>query len=315
MKTKQSTIALGTWSWGAGFAGGDQVFGNHLGADELAPVFDAALRAGLNVWDTATVYGMGSSEEILGQFVSGVERDKLVISTKFTPQIADMYDNDVEKMADASMERLGVNRIDIYWIHNPMDVERWTKGLIPLLRSGKVGRVGLSNHNLAQIQRAQAILEAEGFGVVAVQNHYSILYRSSEYGGILEYCQQQNIEFWAYMVLEQGALSGKYTPQHPMPANSARGARYNPLLPQLEILTKAMGEIGVRYQASPAQIAIAWALAKGTMPIIGATSVQQVEEAAHAATIQLTAAEMEQLEQTARSLDIDTRGEWEQAMD
>ena len=72
-------------------------------------------------------------------------------SGEFTPQIAEVFENSVEKMADASIERMGCDYIDIYWIHNPMDVERWTPGLIPPLRSGKVKRVGVSNHNIKEI--------------------------------------------------------------------------------------------------------------------------------------------------------------------
>lgn len=72
--------------------------------------------------------------------------------------------------------------------------------LIPLLQSGKVKRVGVSNHNLAQIRRANEILNASGYSLSAVQNHYSLLYRASEEAGILDYCRQNNITFFAYMV-------------------------------------------------------------------------------------------------------------------
>jgi len=148
-------IALGTWAWGAGAFGGDSVFGSKTDVENLKPVFDAAMKAGLSLWDTATPYGMGC------------------------------------------------DYIDIYWIHNPMDVERWTPGLIPLLQSVKVKRVGVSNHNIKEIQRANEILAEAGFKVSAVQNHFSLLYRSSEKGGVLDYCKANGIEFWAYMVLEQ----------------------------------------------------------------------------------------------------------------
>ena len=162
MKKEMSQIALGTWAWGAGAAGGDQVFGNCTDIDTLRPVFDAAMLHGLNLWDTATAYGMGASEDILGTFAKTVRRDEIFLSTKFTPQIAQMYDNSVEKMADASLKRLGTDYIDVYWIHNPMDVERWTPGLIPLLKSGKIRQVGVSNHNIEEIKRANEILKAGG---------------------------------------------------------------------------------------------------------------------------------------------------------
>ena len=302
-----SKIALGTWAWGAGAFGGDTVFGSNTDVDNLKPVFEAAMKAGLNLWDTATAYGMGESERILGTLAKQYSREEVLISTKFTPQIAEIYDNSVEKMADAS--------IDIYWIHNPMDVERWTPGLISQLKSGKVKRVGVSNHNIAEIRRANEILGEAGFKVSAVQNHFSLLYRSSEKGGVLDYCKEQGIEFWAYMVLEQGALSGKYNKENPLPAESDRGKKYNPVLPQLEALTNEMTAIGKKYGASCSQIGIAWAIAKGTMPIIGATKERHVVEAAEAADIVLTPEEVARLEALADATGIDTRGGWEHSME
>ena len=308
-------IALGTWAWGTGAFGGDTVFGSKTDVENLKPVFDAAMKAGLNLWDTATAYGMGESEKILGSLAKEYKREQVQISTKFTPQIAEFYDNNVEKMADASIERMGCDYIDIYWIHNPMDVERWTPGLIPLLKSGKVKRVGVSNHNIREIQRANEILAEAGFKVSAVQNHFSLLYRSSEKGGVLDYCREHGIEFWAYMVLEQGALSGKYNKENPLPAESDRGKKYNPVLPQLEALTGEMTAIGKKYGASCSQVGIAWAIAKGTMPIIGATKERHVVEAAEAEKIQLTAEEVARLEQLADATGIDTRGGWEHSME
>ncbi len=310
-----SKIALGTWAWGAGAFGGDAVFGSKTDVTNLKPVFDAAMKAGLNLWDTATVYGMGESEHILGTLAKDYGREEVLISTKFTPQIAEIYENSVEKMAEASIERMDCDYIDIYWIHNPMDVERWTPGLIPLLKSGKVKRVGVSNHNIKEIRRADEILSEAGFRVSAVQNHFSLLYRSSERGGVLDYCRQNGIEFWAYMVLEQGALSGKYNKENPLPEESDRGKKYNPVLPQLEALTNEMTAIGKKYGASCSQIGIAWAIAKGTLPIIGATKERHVVEAAEAADIELTAEEVARLEALADATGIDTRGGWEHTME
>ena len=308
-------IALGTWAWGAGAFGGDTVFGSKTDVENLKPVFTTAMKAGLSLWDTATAYGMGDSEKILGSLAKEYKREDVQISTKFTPQIAEFYDNNMEKMANASIERMGCDYIDIYWIHNPMDVERWTPRLIPLLQSGKVKRVGVSNHNIKEIQRSNEILGEAGFKVSAVQNHFSLLYRSSEKGGVLDYCRKQGIEFWAYMVLEQGALSGKYNKENPLPAESDRGKKYNPVLPQLKALTNEMTNIGQKYGASCSQIGIAWAIVKGTIPIIGATKKRHVIEAAEAEKIKLTTDEVTRLEQLADATNIDTRGGWEHSME
>ena len=308
-------IVLGTWSWGQGAAGGDQVFGNHVGTEKLQPVFDEAMKNGLNMWDSAVVYGMGSSESILAAFTKKCRREDVYISTKFTPQIADESAADpVAAMCESSLSRFGTDHIDMYWIHNPADVERWTPYLIPLVKSGKVRRVGVSNHNLAQIRRAEEILSAEGVHISAVQNHYSLLYRSSEKAGILDYCKEKGVDFWSYMVLEQGALSGKYDTAHPLPEGSQRGDTYNPMLPRIEKLVKVMRGIGEKYEASPAQVALAWAIAKGTTPIIGVTKVSQVQDAVKAAQIVLTAEETYRMEKAADEAGVDTRGSWEMPM-
>ncbi len=311
---KLPSIALGTWSWGAGFAGGDQVFGNNLGVEELKPVFDEAMANGLNLWDSAVVYGMGASETVLSTFTRDCKREDVLISTKFTPQIAGDAENPVANMLAGSLERFATDYIDIYWIHNPADVEKWTPNFIPLVKSGKVKRIGVSNHNLAQIKRAEEILSKEGVHISAVQNHYSLLYRSSEKAGILDYCKENGIDFWAYMVLEQGALSGKYDTEHPLPAGSQRGETYNPLLPQIEQLVAVMRTVGDKYGITPAQVALAWTIAKGTTPIIGVTKPSQVQDAVRAVRITLTADEMKVLEEAAESTGVDTRGSWEMPM-
>ena len=313
-KMELPKIALGTWSWGVGAAGGDQVFGNHLDVDQLRPVFETAMKHGFNLWDSAVVYGMGASERILGTFTQEYPRENVIISTKFTPQIAGDGADPVDNMCNGSLERFGTDYIDIYWIHNPADVERWTPFLVPLVKSGKVKQVGVSNHNLAEIKRAEEILSAEGIHISAVQNHYSLLYRSSEEAGILDYCKDHNIIFFAYMVLEQGALSGKYHTNNLLPAGSQRGEMYNPLMPQIEKITEVMKKVGSKYHASVSQIAVAWAIAKGTTPIVGVTKPEQVNDIVKATQFALSPEDMECIEQAALNAGVNTRGSWEHEM-
>ena len=314
MSTTIPKIALGAWSWGAGAAGGDQVFGNHLFEEELKPVFEKALECGLNLWDTAAVYGEGTSERILGNFVKDVRRNSVILSTKFTPQIAGSSPDAMQEMIDGSKERLYTSVIDVYWIHNPMDIPKWTPDLIPLAKSGQIKTIGVSNHNLMEIKRANEILAAEGLKVSAVQNHYSLLHRSSERAGILDYCKENGITFYSYMVLEQGALTGRYSEENPFPEGSGRAEAYNPHLKELTALIDELKIIGTRFDASPAQVATAWAIAKGTLPIIGVTKVNQVEEAAKAARIELTADEISRLEKLGDETGVHTLREWEKEM-
>ena len=311
MKLRQlPKIALGAWAWG-----NDGTFGGNLTAADLRPVFDAARKAGLNLWDTAYVYGMGASEKVLGEFLRTVPRDSYLISDKFTPQCADPNaENAVTAMYEASAKLLGTDEMDLYWIHNPVGAPEWTRKLIPLAKTGRIGRIGLSNHSLAEIREAAAILEAEGLKIAAIQNHYSLLNRSSETSGILDYCKENGITFFSYMVLEQGALSGKYDTKHPFPADSDRGAVYNPMLPQLEKLNAGLKEIADKHGVAAAQLPVAWAIAKGTLPIIGVTKVYQVEDAAKAAALELTAGEIDTMERLASETPLNVIRYWEKEM-
>ncbi len=303
-------IALGAWAWG-----NDGTFGGNLTAAQLRPAFDAAMKAGLNLWDTAYVYGMGASEKILGEFLHTVPRDSYFLSDKFTPQCANpTSDNAVTAMYETSAKLLGTDYMDFYWIHNPVGAPEWIRKLIPLAKSGKIGYIGLSNHSMAEIREAAAILEKEGLKISAIQNHYSLLNRSSETSGILDYCKENGIIFFSYMVLEQGALSGKYDTKHPFPADSDRGAVYNPMLPQLEKLNAGLKEIAGRHGATIAQLAVAWAIAKGTLPIVGVTKAYQVEEAAGAAALELTADDIQTMERLAGDTPLDVICGWEKEM-
>lgn len=307
---KMPKIALGAWAWG-----NDGTFGGNLTSEQLHPVFDAAMQAGLNLWDTAYAYGMGTSEKVLGEFLRTVPRDSYLISDKFTPQCANpTVDNAVITMYDTSATLLGTDYMDIYWIHNPVGAPEWTRKLIPLAKMGKIGRIGLSNHNLEEIKEAAEILKKEGLRISAIQNHYSLLNRSSEDSGILDYCKENDITFFAYMVLEQGALSGKYDTQHPFPEGSDRAAVYNPMLPELEKLNACIKEIADKHGVAPAQVPVAWAIAKGTLPIIGVTKVYQVEDAAKAAALELTVDEIAAMEELTAGLSLNVIRYWEKEM-
>lgn len=310
---KLPAIALGTWSWGIGDAGGDQIFGHHLDESDLRPVVDAAMQGGLTLWDTAYAYGAGDSERILGDLLNDYARETYTLSTKFTPQLA-TDDQAVTEMLAGSLKRLKTDYIDIYWIHNSDDVARWTPKLIPLLQSGQIRQVGVSNHNLSQIKQANQILGTAGFKVSAVQNHFSLLDRASEQEGILDYCRENDIKFFAYMVLEQGALTGKYDMVHPLPADSSRGNVYNPMLPELTKLVQRMQAIGTTQDATVAEVATAWALAKGTLPILGVTKPAYVESAKRALAVKLSANEIRDLEALADATHLDTRGGWEHSI-
>lgn len=313
-RLKAPVIALGTWAWGDSGEPGDGYFGSSLSQAGLEEVADGALAAGFTLWDTAMVYGMGRSETVLGEVLKRFARSDYQLSTKFTPQAAGTGDDPVADMLEESLARLGTDYIDLYWIHNPADVARWTPHLIPLLKSGKVKHVGVSNHNLSDIELANKILGKTGYRVEAVQNHYSLLYRSPEDAGLLEYCRNQGIPFFAYMVLEQGALSGKYSPENPLPEGSNRAQTYNGMLPQLKALTDKLASIGQKHGAAAPDVATAWAIAKGTTPIIGITRRNYIDGLVRAAGMTLSSDDIAELEAFADAANVNTRGWWEKEM-
>lgn len=313
MKQNEAKIVIGTWSWGTGgFAGGNVVFGNSLNTLDLTTVYEKAISSGLNIFDTAYAYANGESERILGELVSKSERNKIIISDKFTPGMQnDEANNPLMDMLEGSLNRLGTNYIDIYWIHNAADIERWTPLLVDAVRSGKVKRVGVSNHSLEQVKRVQEILSPAKIKISAVQNHFSLLYRNSINDGLLEYCKENNIDFFSYMVLEQGALSGKYDEQNLLPEESNRGKKYNPLFSKIEPLLTKLKEIGFDNQATAAQVAASWAIWRGTTPILGVTKEEQVEEASKIINLKISNEEYNELENIANNLKVDTFGGWE----
>ena len=304
-------IALGAWAWG-----NDGTFGNNFSADDLKPIFDTAMENGLNLWDTAYAYGMGTSEKVLAGFLKGLPRDAYLVSDKFTPQCANGSSPTAMKdMIDMQLGLMELDRFDIYWIHNVWEAPKWTEELTKYFEGKEnVPLLGVSNHNLAEIKQADEILKAHGLKLSAVQNHYSLINRSSEDSGILDYCRENDIHFFAYMVLEQGALSGKYDTAHPMPEGSARAETYNPVLDKLETLNVELKKLADKYSVGPAQIPVAWAIAKGTLPIIGVTKEGQVLDAVKAANVSLSAEETSGLEKVADSLELNVIRMWEKEM-
>ena len=151
-------IALGAWAWG-----NDGTFGGSLTAETLRPIFDKAMENGLNLWDTAYAYGMGTSEKVLAGFVKGLPRDSYIISDKFTPQCADGSSPTAMKdMIEMQLGLMELDRFDIYWIHNVWDAPKWTEELAKYFE-GKdhAPMIGVSNHDLAEIKQAAEILKAQ----------------------------------------------------------------------------------------------------------------------------------------------------------
>lgn len=287
------------------------IFGNNLNENDLKNIYDQATALGFTLWDTAAIYGMGTAETILGHCIKD---NNTIISTKFTP-FAIQSKSAMKKSLDKSLSRLAINEVDIYWIHNPKNVEKWTNEIIPLMKSGKIKYAGVSNHNLDEIKQVASILEKSGIKLSAVQNHYSLLYRASEEAGLLDWCKENNVVFFAYMVLEQGALTGKYNFDKPLKKKTRRGQAFSPeTLKKLECLITTLGVIGDKYKASIPQIVIAWAIAKNTVPLIGVTKISHISDANSALNICLSADDINVIEKAAKMTNVSVKASWEKEL-
>ena len=260
---------------------------------------------------------MGTSEKVLASFLKDLPRESYLVSDKLTPQCLDTTAPDpVAAMHNMQLDLMGLDHFDIYWVHNTAQAPNWTRALAEFFEGRKnVPMIGVSNHNLAEIKEADAILREHGLKLGAVQNHLSLINRSSIDSGILDWCRENDVVFFSYMVLEQGALSGKYDTAHPMPEGSARAQTYNPVLDKLEVLNAKLAEVAAAHGVGVAQVPVAWAIAKGTLPIVGVTKKSHVADAAAAAAVELTDTEVAELEELADTLEINAIRFWEKVMD
>src|SRR3712207_7448158 len=145
--TKLPKIALGAWAWG-----NDGTFGNHFTAKDLKPIFDTAMKNGLNLWDTAYAYGMGTSEKVLAGFLKELPRESYLLSDKFTPQCANVSSpTAMADMIEMQLALMDLEHFDIYWIHNISDAPKWIEELAKYFEGkDRVPMIGVSNHNLSE---------------------------------------------------------------------------------------------------------------------------------------------------------------------
>ena len=300
-------VMIGTWAWGPGFNGSKQVFGNNYDEEILRETFERAVNLGLTRWDTAAVYGMGSCEKLLGKFIDG--RDGIFISTKFFPD-KKFREGALEKSFHESMTRLNLKSADLFWIHKPNNITKNLQEAVPLLQDGRIRSIGISNVSLKDIRTAEDILSREGLSLGAVQNHFSLLRNDQQ--PLIDYCNSKGITYYAYMVLEQGALAGRYNVTCPFPLLSMRRLAFpKSKFRKIESLLKLMEQTALKYNIDKSQIPVLWVIAKGAVPIIGITKPVYAERLAEALQVDLTPEEIEQLTSEAAATGIRQQGSWE----
>lgn len=287
-------LGLGTAAWG------DRLFWGHGRSHtdtDLEAAFEAGLAAGIHLFDTAEIYGRGHSERLLGKFIGGNGSEALVV-TKFFPYPWRLRKTSLPAALRSSLARLGREQVDLYLVHwpsPPVSIETWMDGLADAVEAGLVRAVGVSNYNLAQMERAHAALARRGVPLAANQVQYNLLQRAPERYGLLAACQEMGIKLMAYSPLAMGTLTGKYTPQNPLPG--ARGWRFNRRLARMQPLFDLLRDIGQDHDGkTPSQVALNWVIAKGALPIPGAKNARQAEENARATGWRLTEPEVAALD-------------------
>jgi aryl-alcohol dehydrogenase-like predicted oxidoreductase len=291
MRTKQlgnsdlfiTPIGFGAWAIGGG--GWEFAWGAQDDSDSITAIHEA-LDGGINWIDTAAVYGLGHSEEIVARALAGM-RNPPYVFTKCSMvwdgqrEIGHSLKADsIRRECEASLRRLRVEAIDLYQVHWPdpdADIEEGWATLAALQQEGKVRHIGVSNFNVAQMQRAQAIAS-----ITSLQPRYSLVHREIE-DAILPFAARQNIGVIAYSPMASGLLSGAMTPERigRLPADDWRKHHPDFQEPRLHrnlMLVRLLRTIGKRRGYTPAEVAVAWALHNPavTGAIVGARRPGQV---------------------------------------
>jgi aryl-alcohol dehydrogenase-like predicted oxidoreductase len=299
-----TTVGLGTWAIG----GGDWDFGWGPQDDkESIAAIRRALDLGINWIDTAAIYGLGHAEEIVAKAITG-RRDEVIVATKCglrwrsgsTTPFGQLDAESVREEAEASLKRLNTEVIDLYQIHWPnpdKDIEEAWTAIAKLLEQGKVRYAGVSNFNVTQLKRVQAI-----HPITSLQPPYNMLERGVE-DEVLEYCVANHIGIVVYSPMKAGLLTGKYTKERVanLPDGDWRRGSDEFKEPRLSVnlnLIKQLKPIAERNDISLGQLAIAWVLRRPevTAAIVGARRPQQIEETIEAGDQMLSQQDIEQIQ-------------------
>lgn len=298
-------LCIGTWAWGDSFFWS---YGKDYTETDLKQAFENAIASGVTFFDTAEIYGLGKSEQFLGQFIKQTDQP-VQIATKYMPLPWRFSAQSVHDAVTHSLDRLGVKSVALYQVHMPFDFFMGKKTLMEALaeevKQGRIGSIGVSNYSADQMREAQGYLAAKGVPLAVNQVRYSLINREIEANGILQTAKELGVTILAYSPLAQGLLTGKYKPEN---ADSVTGARkldpkfsrqgLEKLMPVIDRLT----QIGAKHDKTPAQVALNWLIAQGSViPIPGAKNANQAKQNAGAIGWSLDADEVTQLDLLTRS--------------
>ncbi|MCD6289763.1 MAG: aldo/keto reductase [Anaerolineae bacterium] len=290
-----SPLGIGTWAWGDSVWWG---YGRKYTDEDIQAAFQAALAGGVNLFDTAEVYGLGRSERLLGRVIRATGHE-VIVATKFFPFPWRLTGRSLFRALRGSLKRLGLSQVGLYQIHfpfPPVPIEAWMNALADAVEAGLVRSVGVSNYNAEQMQRAYDALARRGILLASNQVHYSLLQRKPERNGLMALCEQLGVTMIAYSPLGMGLLTGKYTPDKPPPG--LRGQRSTrEQLRRIQPLIGLLREIGQAHgDKTPSQVALNWVICKGAVPIPGAKNARQAADNAAALGWRLTEDEISALD-------------------
>jgi aryl-alcohol dehydrogenase-like predicted oxidoreductase len=264
------------WGWGAD-------------RDTCRAIFDAFVAQGGNFFDTANLYTGGASEKLLGEFVA-TDRDAAVIATKYTnalpggsnPNAAGNHRKSMVQSLEASLKRLGTDRVDLFWVHAwdfLTSCEEVMRGLDDLVRQGKVLHVGISNAPAWIVARCNTLAELRGWTPFAgLQLEYSLLERTAE-RELMPMARDFGLTVLAWSPLAAGLLTGKYAPGAEAGDRRLDKTRMRAQGGEREAgIVRVLGEVAAEIGSAPSRVALAWVRAKGALPLLGARTTAQLQD-------------------------------------
>ena len=290
---------------------GDAANGQHSWTIDEArsrEIIRRGLELGINFFDTAIAYQSGTSEQYLGRALRDfAKRDEVVVATKFLPRTNEEIaagisgQEHIRRMLERSLQNLGMDHVDLYIYHmwdyqTPLyDI---LEGLNQMVREGKTRYIGISNCFAWQLCKANNLAEREGFSrFVSVQSHYNLIFREEE-REMAPFCREENIAMTPYSSLAGGRLS-----KHPgetskrLQEDSYAQLKYGGMADQDAPILRRVAELADQRGVSMTEISLAWLLTKVTAPVVGATKLHHIADAAKAVELELTAEECSYLEE------------------